>query len=133
MIHKAGKLKLFSNSSVDIFQGDFFDLNQEHVMPFKAIYDRGSIVAIDQSEREKYVNHLMSFLESGGRLLLISLEYDQKQMLGPPFSVAFHEIEKLLAPFGMLELLETNDILDDRLRDKGLDQILERVFLLVKN
>jgi len=75
----------------------------------------------------------MSFLEPGGRLLLITLEYDQKQMTGPPFSVTANEIEMLLAPFGILELLETNDILDDRLRNKGLDVTLERVFQLVKN
>ena len=133
LIHQAGKLQLYSNSSIDIFQGDFFDLNHEHVVPFKAIYDRGSIVAIDPPEREKYVNHLMSFLEPGGRLLLITLEYDQKQMTGPPFSVTANEIEMLLAPFGILELLETNDILDDRLRNKGLDVTLERVFQLIKN
>ena len=133
LIQQAGKLQLYSNSSIDIFQGDFFDLNHEHVAPFKAIYDRASIVAVDPAEREKYVNHLMSFLEPGGRLLLITLEYDQKQMTGPPFSVTANEIETLLAPFGILELLETNDILDDRLRNKGLDVILERVFQLVKN
>ena len=133
LIQQAGKLQLYSNSSIDIFQGDFFDLNHEHVAPFKAIYDRGSIVAIDPPEREKYVNHMMSFLEPGGRLLLITLEYDQKQMTGPPFSVTANEIEILLAPFGILELLETNDILDDRLRNNGLDVTLERVFQLVKN
>ena len=133
LIHQAGKLQLYSNSSIDIFQGDFFDLNHEHVAPFKAIYDRGAIVAIDPPEREKYVNHLMSFLEPGGQILLITLEYDQKQMTGPPFSVTANEIEMLLAPFGILELLETNDILDDRLRNKGLDVTLERVFQLVKN
>ena len=133
LIHQACKLQIYSKSSIDIFQGDFFDLKHENVAPFKAIYDRGSIVAIDPPEREKYVNHLMFFLEPGGRLLLITLEYDQKQMTGPPFSVTANEIEMLLAPFGILELLETNDILDDRLRNKGLDVTLERVFQLVKN
>ena len=133
LIHQAGKLQLYSNSSIDIFRGDFFDLNQEHVAPFKAIYDRASIVAINPPERVKYVNHLMSFLEPGGQILLITLEYDQKQMTGPPFSVTASEIEMLLAPYGILELLETNDILDDRLRNKGLDLTLERVFQLVKN
>jgi thiopurine S-methyltransferase len=75
----------------------------------------------------------LSFLAPGGRLLLITLEYDQEQMSGPPFSVAEAEIEMLFSQYGRLELLETCDILDERLRNKGLDGILERVYQLVKN
>ena len=132
-IQPAGKLQLFQNDSINIFQGDFFDLTQEKTGLFEAIYDRGSIVALASSERQKYVEHLLSFLAPGGRLLLITLEYDQEQMSGPPFSVADAEIEILFSQYGELELLETCDILDERLRNKGLDGILERVYQLVKN
>ena len=75
----------------------------------------------------------MSFLNPEGRILLITLEYDQNQMTGPPFSVAADEIEWLYAPYGILELLETSDILDERFRKKGLDGMLERVFQFVKH
>jgi thiopurine S-methyltransferase len=132
-IQPAGKLQLFKNDSIDIFQGDFFDLTQEETGSFEAIYDRGSIVALARPERQKYVEHLLSFLAPGGRLLLITLEYDQEQMSGPPFSVADTEIEMHFSEYGRLELLETCDILDERLRNKGLDGILERVYQLVKN
>jgi thiopurine S-methyltransferase len=132
-IQPAGKLQLFKNDSIDIFQGDFFDLTQEETGLFEAIYDRGSIVALARPERQKYVEHLLSFLAPGGRLLLITLEYDQEQMSGPPFSVAEAEIEMLFSQYGRLELLETCEILDERLRNKGLDGILERVYQLVKN
>ena len=132
-IQPAGKLQLFKNDSIDIFQGDFFDLTQEETGLFEAIYDRGSIVALARPERQKYVEHLLSFLAPGGRLLLITLEYDQEQMSGPPFSVADAEIEMLFSQYGKLELLETCDILDERLRNKGLDGILERVYQQVKN
>jgi len=76
---------------------------------------------------------LLSFLAPGGRLLLITLEYEQDQMSGPPFSVPDTEITKLFSQYGRLELLESCDILDERLRNKGLDGILERVYQLVKN
>ncbi|MEC8981721.1 MAG: thiopurine S-methyltransferase, partial [SAR324 cluster bacterium] len=132
-IQSAGKLQLFKNDSIDIFQGDFFDLTQEQTGLFEAIYDRGAIVALAQSERQKYAEHLLSFLAPGGRLLLISLEYKQDQMSGPPFSVPDAEIAMLFSQYGRLELLETCDILDERLRNKGLDGILERVYQLVKN
>jgi len=132
-IQQSGKLNLFSSDTIVLFQGDFFDLNKEQTASFDAIYDRGSIVAFDQPERERYVNHLMSFLEPGGRILLITLEYDQNQMTGPPFSVPADEIERLYALYGELELLETSDILDERFRKKGLDGMLERVFQFIKH
>ncbi len=132
-IQQSGKLNLFSSDTIVLFQGDFFDLNKEQTASFDAIYDRASIVSLDQPERERYVNHLMSFLEPGGRILLITLEYDQNQMTGPPFSVPADEIEWLYAPYGVLELLETSDILDERFRKKGLDGMLERVFQFIKH
>ena len=132
-IQQSGKLNLFSSDTIVLFQGDFFDLNKEQTASFDAIYDRASIVAFDQPERARYVNHLMSFLEPGGRILLITLEYDQNQMTGPPFSVPADEIERLYALYGELELLETSDILDERFRKKGLDGMLERVFQFIKH
>ena len=132
-IQQSGKLNLFSSDTIVLFQGDFFDLNKEQTASFDAIYDRGSIVAFDQPERERYVNHLMSFLEPGGRILLITLEYDQNQMTGPPFSVPADEIERLYAPYGELKHLETSDILDERFRKIGLDGMLERVFQFIKH
>ena len=132
-IQSAGKLQLFKSDSIDIYQGDFFDLTQQETGSFEAIYDRGSIVALAYSERQKYVEHLLSFLAPGGRLLLITLEYDQEQMSGPPFSVADAEIEKLFPQYGRMELLGTYNIMDERLRNKGLYSILERVYQMVKN
>ena len=72
------------------------------------------------------MDHLISFLDPAGRILLITLEYIQNQMAGPPYSVSAKEIESLFATKNSLKLLETNDILDDR--NKGLTQLLEHVF-----
>ena len=123
----------FSSKSIDIYLSDFFNLNPEQTSSFKAIYDRASIVAIEKPERSKYVDHLISFLDPTGRILLITLEYNQNQMEGPPYSVPAKEIERLFAPLGSLKLLETCDIIDDRFRNKGLTHLLENVFLIVKN
>ena len=128
-----GKLKLFKNDSIDIFHGDFFKLTKEQTGLFQAIYDRASLIALGHKERQRYVEHLMSFLASNGTLLLITLEYNQDQMSGPPFSIPKKELETLFARYGKLELLETRDILDERLRNKGLEKIIEQAYLLVKN
>ena len=133
LIQQDETLQKFSSKSIDIYLSDFFDLNHEQTSSFKAIYDRASIVAIEKPERREYVDHLISFLDPAGRILLITLEFNQNQMEGPPYSVPAEEIEKLFAPLGSLKLLETCDILDDRFRNKGLDRLLEHVFLVEKN
>ena len=133
LIQQDETIQKFSSKSIDIYLGDFFDLNPEQTSSFKAIYDRASIVAIEKPERREYVDHLISFLDTAGRVLVITLEYNQNQMEGPPYSVPAEEIERLFAPLGSLTLLETCDILDDRFRNKGLTRLLEHVFLIVKN
>ena len=133
LIQQDKTLQKFSSKSIDIYLGDFFDLNPEQTSSFRAIYDRASIVAIEKPERREYIDHLISFLDPAGRILLITLEYNQNQMEGPPYSVTAEEIESLFAPLGALKLLETYDILDDRFRNKGLTHLLEHVFLIVKN
>ena len=125
-------LQKFSSKSIDIYLGDFFDLNPEQTSSFKAIYDRASIVAIEKPERRKYIDHLISFLDPAGRILLITLEYNQNQMNGPPYSVPPEEIKSIFEPLGSLKLLETRDILDDHFRNKGLTHLLEHVFLIEK-
>ena len=122
----------FTSKFIDIYLGDFFELKPEDTPPFKAIYDRASIIALEKLERRKYVDHLISFLDPAGRILLITLEYNQNQMKGPPYSVPGEEIESLFSPLGSLKLLETCDVLDDRFRKKGLTQLLEHVFLIEK-
>ena len=133
LVQQNETLQKFISKSIDIYLGDFFDLNPEQTSSFKAIYDRASIVAIEKPERREYIDHLISFLDPAGRILLITLEYNQNQMEGPPYSVPAEVIERLFAPWGSLKLLETCDILDDRFRNKGLTRLLEHVFLIVKN
>jgi len=131
-IQQVRKFKLFKNVKIEIFQGDFFDLTIQDIGQFFAIYDRASIVSMDFSSRQRYVDHLMSFLFVGGKILLITLDYEQYQMAGPPYSVPFDEIKKLFSKYGSVELLETCDVIDDRLRNKGLEAVLERVYIITK-
>jgi len=132
LIQQGDNLTKFSSKYIDIFHGDFFELKPVNTAPFKAIYDRASIVAIEKFDRKKYVDHLISFLDKKGRILLITIEYNQNQMTGPPYSVTPKEILSLFAPWCSLKLLETSDILDDRFRKKGLSHLLEHVFLIEK-
>ena len=76
---------------------------------------------------------LMNQMVKGGRLLLICVDYDTSKMKGPPYSVTQTEVERLFSSSGKLELLESRDNLEDRMRERGLEWLTESVYLFEKN
>jgi len=85
-------LKRFSSGSITIFAGDFFATTRELLGPVDALYDRAANIALPRPLRERYVRHVRALLPPGARGLLISLEYDQTQHAGPPFSLTEAEV-----------------------------------------
>ena len=73
-------------------------------------------------------------LSPGCQGLLITLDYDQSQMKGPPFSVPDAEVQSLLAPVWALEIIEQPDVLDQEWKflKGGLTRLVERVYRLNK-
>jgi thiopurine S-methyltransferase len=65
-------------------------------------------------------------------MLLVTLEYDQDQMQGPPFAVLEDEVRRYYSDAFSINLLESNDIIDERprWRDAGLGALSESVFRL---
>ncbi|WP_419909733.1 thiopurine S-methyltransferase [Hoeflea sp.] len=89
-----GKLIRFKAGSLEIFVGDFFELTGAMLGHMDAIYDRAALVALPKETRPGYAAHLAKI---GGRArqLLISFDYDQGRMDGPPFSVPETEIRAI--------------------------------------
>lgn len=90
-ITEAGNLTHYSAPNLDIFVGDIFNLSREVLGPVDAIYDRAAIVALPPDMRARYTPHLMEITDTAPQLI-VSFEYDQTQMAGPPFSVSNQEI-----------------------------------------
>ncbi len=85
-ISQAGPLKLYQAENLHVFAGDVFELSSASVGPVDAIYDRAALVALPDDVRPKYAGHLVE-ISGGAPQLLITFEYDQSRMQGPPFSV----------------------------------------------
>lgn len=92
-ISAAGKLTRFSAKDIDIFVGDIFDLSRELLGPVDAIYDRAALVALPAQMRNRYTTHLMEITNKAPQLL-ITFEYDQALMEGPPFSIGSEEVNR---------------------------------------
>ncbi|ASA54693.1 thiopurine S-methyltransferase [Vibrio gazogenes] len=77
---------------LQIYQGDVFTAPLEHI---ELIYDRAALVSIMPSQRDAYIQRLRALLKPGGRMLLISVDYEQTELAGPPFSVDRNQIQHL--------------------------------------
>ncbi|GAB2896732.1 thiopurine S-methyltransferase [Microbulbifer echini] len=90
-IEQAGELKRYWAKNIEIFVGDIFDLTEKHLRDVSAIYDRAALVALPADIRQRYTQHLMAVTKVVPQLL-ISFEYEQSQLSGPPFSISSREI-----------------------------------------
>ena len=89
-----GTLTRRSAPNLDVFVGDHFALTAQDLGPVDAIYDRAALVALPPEMRQRYAAH-MATLAPGALQLLITFDYDQSAMDGPPFSVPGDEIAAL--------------------------------------
>ncbi len=125
----------FEANGFNILCGDFFNLKKEDVKDVCAVYDRASMVALPSELRGRYVRHLLGILPPATRILLLSFNYHQPEMPGPPFAVSVEEVESLYKGHADIRLLARHDTLDEnpRFRERGLTQLQENIFLLTLN
>lgn len=117
---------------IRIMCGDFFDLTADDIRGVDAVFDRASLVALPPEMRQRYANHLMDILNPGTCILLITFEYDQSSMSGPPFAVTPDEVHALYGQRAKVDLLERIDVLEDnhRFKARGLNHLHENIFKL---
>jgi len=83
--------------SIALRAADVFVLRAAHLEGAGAFYDRAAVVALPPALRARYVAHLRELLPAGSRGLVVTLEYDQARVDGPPFSVTEAELRSLYA------------------------------------
>ncbi len=129
------KFECCSADEIRILCGDFFDLSAADLAKVCVVYDRASMVALPPEMRERYVRHLVNILPPGTQILLITFDYPQTEMSGPPFSVSVEEVETLYRPHAKINLLKQVDALPDnpRFAERGLSRMQENIFLLTLN
>lgn len=127
-IEETPNFKNFSIPRITLSVGDFFKLPSESQFDF--IYDRAAIVALPIEMRTRYAQQLAKLLKSEGQILLVSFEYDESEMEGPPFSVTEDEIRKLFPDFAIDLLGEIPQDSDSRLSQ--IASLKETVISLTK-
>ena len=99
---------------IELVQGDVFALGADAVASCAAVFDRAAIIALPPEMRARYVREVYGKLPVGCRGLLITLEYQQQEKAGPPFSVAEDEVRDLFDGQWRVRLLERRNILEQQ-------------------
>lgn len=92
-ITECANVSRYSATSIDVFVGDLFGLSSEVLGQVDAIYDRAALVALPEEMRKRYTKHLLE-ITGVAEQLLITFEYDQTLMEGPPFSLSNDEVNR---------------------------------------
>lgn len=120
--------ELYQFDELSIYTGDYFTAPVE---TYDIVYDRAALVALPEEMRKEYVERLKSLLNPGGRILLVTLDYEQHEMAGPPFSVPQEEIEQLFAEFSVERLYQDSaNAQHPKRAKKGLSRFAEEVWLI---
>jgi thiopurine S-methyltransferase len=128
-------LKCYSarDRKIRIFAADFIEFAQvDDANRFDSLYDRAALVALPADMRPGYVEACKRLLVPDARGLLVTLEYDQSLMEGPPFSVEAVEVDRLWSR--RMTRVEQMDMLSlmPRAKASGLSRLDEYFWLLQK-
>ncbi|MDD0975446.1 thiopurine S-methyltransferase [Pseudomonas fontis] len=128
-IEQRGAFKVYRCEDIEIWCGDFFALTALDVAGCSALYDRAAVIALPFEMRTRYAEHLHTLLPAGSQGLLITLDYPQEQIDGPPFAVTAQEVQRLF-PAWQPQELAAHDILQDspKFLQAGTHWLLERVY-----
>ena len=127
-------LPRFSGGGYRIYCGDYLEISAPQIGATQGTYDRGALIALPPERRPIYADHLQRVIPEGGETLLITLDYDQSRVLGPPFSVPEEEVRALYGERGRVERLAyfETELIPPHFRDAGLTSVMEGVYRVTK-
>jgi len=125
---------VYAAAELRLLRGDFFALTPELLGTMAAVYDRAALISWIPELRAAYVKHITELTNPGTQTLLVTMEYPQEQMKGPPFSVSADEVDRLYAGHHEIRTLSRHDILanEPRLRSRGITHLHELCYRLTR-
>ncbi|GGW75467.1 thiopurine S-methyltransferase [Alteromonas halophila] len=87
-------IRRYTHDRLTVLAGDIFSVTQAHVGRVTAVYDRAALVALPDDMRRAYAVKICQLAPQLPQLL-ITFDYHQAEMAGPPFSVPQEMVEQL--------------------------------------
>lgn len=130
--YRQSEFTVWEGDGIKLFCGDFFKLDADDLNGVTAVYDRASLIALPPPLRERYACHLRTILPHKVNMLLVTLDYPQHEMDGPPFAVTLEEVAALYQKYFHVEHMYIEDVLaaNPRFQEQGLTRLQEKIYLL---
>ncbi|XP_046690582.1 probable thiopurine S-methyltransferase isoform X2 [Silurus meridionalis] len=119
-----------SDAKISLYKCNLYEFSSAIEGQFGGIWDRGSLVAINPCDRQKYASLIMSLMDKDCKYLLNTLEYNPELYKGPPFFVPEEVVKSLYRDACDIELVQHRDALREKFKAWGIDSLLEKVYLL---
>ncbi len=103
----------YEAGGIELVCGDAFNLDKDALRDCAAVFDRAALIALPPDLRVRYARELYARLPDGCLGLLVTLEYPQQELDGPPFSVQEDEVQTLYLPDWNMDLIHRRAIPDD--------------------
>jgi len=129
---QVGNLTVKRAGPYDLWCGDFFELPAAALADVAGVYDRASLVAFPPDMQPRYAETLTALVPSPVAMLLVTFDYDQSKMEGPPFAVPRDQVQRLFGGnFSVKEVAARSGVpRNPRFVERGLSSIEECAFLL---
>jgi thiopurine S-methyltransferase len=125
-------LTIKSAGPYELWCGDFFDMPTSATRNVTAIYDRAALIALPLAMRKQYATQLTALSHGTAKTLLITLEYDQSILPGPPHSVTSKEVNDLFTTDWRITKLicEQTATLSPKFKQHGLEFVDQSVYVM---
>lgn len=131
-----GRFERYETGGYRLLCGDLFDLESAHLEGVAGVFDRGSLIALPPEMRARYATHMAKILPATVRILLLTIEYDQSVVNGPPHSVPTDEVEQLFGQDYALTrryLSEPSKPQHPRFLEAGLERWQEAIWVIERS
>lgn len=125
---------IYISGSITYICGDIFKLEPAFFNEFDACYDRAALIALDKDLRNAYISHVYNNFAYNSKTLLLTIDYSQSEMAGPPFAISSVMVDQLFQDSFNICCLDTRDILanEPKFQERGLSSMLTNVYKLIK-
>jgi thiopurine S-methyltransferase len=121
-----------SHEQITLWCGDIFALTPRMLPKFDAVYDRAALIALPPDLQPRYAAKLAELMPPRAKGLLLGIDYDTRQMEGPPFATPETRVRELLSGTFDIALVDVRDgpPKSEAIRNRGVTRLQEAVYRL---
>ena len=131
-VHEEDRCSRYVHGNIELVCANFLSLAREDIGKIDAFFDRAALIALTPAQRPGYAARLAQLLPGDTPGLLITLDYQQHEMSGPPFAVSHNEVCQLFESGCTIDhLLQFNALEENaRFSERGVTALTEHAYRL---